>query len=147
MCDDNRPCAAKNFLERVSRAGHKPKEEIYNVLINSLCKCNFIEEALLLKTEMICKDMKPNLVAYKSLIVWLCALNRSTEGENLMREMIEFGASPDIATCRTLINGFCRERTLVKQNPYFSYLPRNFKFGTQIVVIQSLRFSVRGRCW
>ncbi|GMP29338.1 hypothetical protein CsSME_00004487 [Camellia sinensis var. sinensis] len=52
LCQENQPCAAKNLLERMSQVGHEPKEEIYNELIYSLSKCDFVEEALLLKAEM-----------------------------------------------------------------------------------------------
>ncbi|KAF7130873.1 hypothetical protein RHSIM_Rhsim10G0018200 [Rhododendron simsii] len=59
LCKENRPCAAKELLERMSQSGHEPKCEIYNELIYSLCMCNFIEEALLLKAEMgLCKERK-----------------------------------------------------------------------------------------
>ncbi|XP_028124467.1 pentatricopeptide repeat-containing protein At5g40400-like [Camellia sinensis] len=106
LCQENWPYVAKNLLKRMSQVGHEPKEEIFNELIYSLSKSDFVEEALLLKAEMVSNDMKPNLVTYKALIGYLCRLSRSVEG---------------------LINGLCKERNLDKAKSLLGSIVEEFQ--------------------
>ncbi|KAK4757117.1 hypothetical protein SAY87_007244 [Trapa incisa] len=114
LCDESRPFAAKNFLDRICAEGYVPSMCIYYKLIEALCSNDSVDEALILKAEMIEKGKLPNLGSYKSLIGSLTRTGRSKEGELLMEEMNGLGVMPDHEICRALIHGFCKEKNVAR---------------------------------
>ncbi|KZV34656.1 pentatricopeptide repeat-containing protein-like [Dorcoceras hygrometricum] len=114
MKEENRPYAALSLLNQMCQNGGVPSDEIYNELISSLCRGNFVKEALKLKTEMLSMHMKPNLNSYRGMVRGLCGSNRPMEAQSLMQEMVESGLRPDVEICRTVTNGQCKEGNFVE---------------------------------
>jgi pentatricopeptide repeat protein len=72
LCEEDQPFAAKTLLERMSERGYIPHVEIYNKLIESLCKCDCVADAL---------PLNPTLLTYKALICGWCRMGRSIKAE------------------------------------------------------------------
>lgn len=127
LCRENRPFAAKSFLEGIACPSYEPNPEILCNLIDSLCQCNSLEEALKLKAEMESKNMKLDLGTYKAIICCLCNLDRCKEAENLMREMVKYGMQPDIEICRALVNGLSQKRNLGEAQCLLRFFAEEFQ--------------------
>jgi hypothetical protein len=56
----------------MSERGYIPHVEIYNKLIESLCKCDCVADAL---------PLNPTLLTYKALICGWCRMGRSIKAE------------------------------------------------------------------
>ncbi|XP_016649087.1 PREDICTED: pentatricopeptide repeat-containing protein At5g40400 isoform X2 [Prunus mume] len=125
--EELRPFAAKSLLERSSKDGHLPGLDIYNKLIESLCENLYVAEALLLKAEMVRKNIKPDLITYRTLICCLCHISRTAEGESLMEEMAESGLAPNLEICRSLIKGYCKERDIDKAETLLGLFAKEFQ--------------------
>ncbi|KAL7610812.1 hypothetical protein Lser_V15G10306 [Lactuca serriola] len=113
LCQVDKPFAAKSLWERIVKDGEETcMIKIYNELIVSFCKSNYVNEAIQVKDEMFFKNVNPSLVTYGVIIECLCRLNRTMEGEAFMRDMIEIGIQPDMTIFRSLIFGYCKEKNL-----------------------------------
>ncbi|KAM7280492.1 hypothetical protein ACFE04_007626 [Oxalis oulophora] len=110
LCKDDRPFAAKSLLKRINEEScYIPRLEIMNELIESLCRSNNVDEALLSKKEMVNTNIKPDLDTYKCIVSCLCKISRSTEAKSLIDEMLKIGLQPDAEICRALVQGFIKE--------------------------------------
>lgn len=123
LCQVDKPFAAKSLWERIETH----KLEIYEELINSFCRCGYVNEAIQLKDEMFFKNMNPSLVTYRVIIECLCRLNRTMEGEVFMRDMVELGIQPDMTIFRSLISGYCREKNLNQAESLLIFFAEKFQ--------------------
>ena len=145
LCRANHPFAAKSLLERISQDGYVADIVICNELIESLCKYDYVAEALVLKVNMLHINIKPNLSTYRALIDCLCRMNRTSEGESLMREMVESGLSPDPVMCRALVNGYCLESNAAKAESLLEFFAKEFQvFDTESYNALAKVFSEEG---
>ncbi|GJS00917.1 pentatricopeptide repeat-containing protein [Tanacetum coccineum] len=113
LCRADKPFAAKSLWERLMQDGKETRNfEIYNELIVTFCRLDYVNEAIQLKDEMFFKNENPSLTSYKAIIGCLCRLHRTVEGEVFMRDMAESGIQPDLTICRSLIVGHCKEKNL-----------------------------------
>lgn len=112
---------------RISQDGYVPKTSTYNTLVDSLCKFNNVEEALILKSEMIKKNMKLNLTSYRAIISCLCRENRTPEAEGLLEEMVSSGILPELEIKRALINGYCEENDVDKAVSLLKFFAKDFQ--------------------
>lgn len=128
LCRVDKPFAAKSLWERIVQDGKEARKlEIYNELIVSFCKSNYVDGAIQLKDEMFFKNINPNVVTYREIIGCLCRLNRTIEGEVFMRDMAEFGIQPDITICRYLISGHCKQKNHDQAESLLSFLGQTFQ--------------------
>ncbi|WCJ22705.1 Pentatricopeptide repeat (PPR) superfamily protein [Euphorbia peplus] len=80
----------------------KPNTEIYNILIESLCKNDSAEQALSLLDDMIVKDVKPSTGTFNSIFKVLRKQESLEQAFNLMVRMREQGCNPDYITLEVL---------------------------------------------
>lgn len=119
LCREDRPFAAKNFLEIILQDGYSPNLTVYNDLIKSFCKNDYITEAL----NMVGKVVKPDVETVRSLVESLCRMGRSTQGEELIEE---YGVLRDREMVRALIKGYCREKNVERAESLLRLLVREF---------------------
>ncbi|XP_010441178.1 PREDICTED: pentatricopeptide repeat-containing protein At5g40400 [Camelina sativa] len=133
LCWEGKPFAAKHLLERISEEeGHEAKQETYNTLIESLCRCDAIEEALLLKGKLRNQNQVLDVKSYRALIGCLCRIGRNREAESLMAEMIDSEVKPDSFICGALVNGYCKELDFVKAESLLGLFAMEFRiFDTE----------------
>ncbi|KAK7381420.1 hypothetical protein VNO78_34096 [Psophocarpus tetragonolobus] len=127
LCNEGRPFAARSFLLRISQDGYIPKMNTYSKLLESLCEFNNVEGALILKSEMVNKNMKLNLAAYRAVISCLCRVNRTPEAEGLFEEMVASGILPDVEISRALVNGYCEENKVDKAVSLLKFFAKEFQ--------------------
>ncbi|WJX68472.1 hypothetical protein P8452_52836 [Trifolium repens] len=127
LCKEGRPFAARSFLIRISQDGFMPQISTYIKLVESLCRFNNVEEALVLKSEMTKKNMKLNLTTYKAILSCLCRVKRTSEAESLLEEMVSLGILPDLEIKRALINGYCEENDVGKAVSLLKFIAKEFQ--------------------
>ncbi|CAH2080045.1 unnamed protein product [Thlaspi arvense] len=143
LCREGKPFAAKHLLERVSEEeGHEAKPETYSNLIESLSRCDAIEEALLLKEKLASQNQVLDGKTYQALIVCLCRIGRNREAESLMLEMIGCEVKPDSCICEALVNGYCKESDFAKAESLLSFFAMEFR----IFDIESYNSLVKAIC-
>ncbi|ESQ46951.1 hypothetical protein EUTSA_v10027688mg [Eutrema salsugineum] len=127
LCREGKPFAAKHLLERTSEEeGHEAKPETYNNLIESLSRCDAIEEALLLKEKLTSQNQVLDVKTYRALIVCLCRIGRNREAESLMTEMLDCEMKPDSCICEALVNGYCKELDFAKAESLLGFFAMEF---------------------
>lgn len=133
LCQEGKPFAAKHLLERIRKEeGHEAKPETYNNLIESLCRCDAIEEALVLKGKLKNQNQVLDVKTYRALIGCLCRLDRNREAESLMTEMLDSEVKPDSIICRALVNRYCKELDFDKAESLLSLFAMEFRiFDTE----------------
>ncbi|PWA59388.1 tetratricopeptide-like helical domain-containing protein [Artemisia annua] len=128
LCRVDKPFAAKSLWERLMQDGKETRKfEIYNELIVTFCRLDYVNEAIQLKDEMFFKNEDPSLTSYKAIIACLCRLNRTIEGEVFMRDMAESGIQPDTTICRSLIFGHCKEKNLDQAESLLRFFAEEFQ--------------------
>ncbi|KFK33107.1 hypothetical protein AALP_AA6G332000 [Arabis alpina] len=129
LCREGKPFAAKHLLERISEEeGYEVKPETYDNLIESLSRCDAIEEALLLKEKLTSLDVK----TYRALICCLCRFGRNREAESLLTEMVDSEVKPDSFICVALVSGYCKELDFAKAESLLSFFAIEFRiFDTE----------------
>jgi pentatricopeptide repeat protein len=127
LCKEGRPFAARSFLIRISQDCFGPQLSTYTKLVESICRFNNVEEALVLKSEMTKKNMKLNLTTYKAIISCLCRVKRTSEAESLLEEMVSLGTLPDLEIKRALINGYCEENDVGKAVSLLKFFAKKFQ--------------------
>ncbi|KAM2953248.1 hypothetical protein FF1_031650 [Malus domestica] len=90
-------------------SGISPDIYTYNVLLNTLCKEERIQEALTLFGTMTEKGIKPDVFTFNSLISASCKSGNWDEGVRLFKNMIDYGVLPDIVTYNAVLDALCKE--------------------------------------
>ncbi|CAA7055250.1 unnamed protein product [Microthlaspi erraticum] len=144
LCREGKPFAAKHLLERISEEeGHEvAKPETYNNLIESLSRCDAIEEALVLKEKLTSANQVLDVKTYQALICCLCRIGRYREAESMMKEMLDFEVKPDSLICGALVNGYCKGLDLAKAESLLSFFAMEFR----ILDIESYNLVVKAIC-
>ncbi|EOA15402.1 hypothetical protein CARUB_v10006941mg [Capsella rubella] len=128
LCREGKPFAAKHLLERLNEEeGHEAKPETYNTLIESLSRCDAIEEALLLKGKLKKQNHVLDVKTFRALIGCLCRIGMNSEAESLMAEMLDSEVKPDSFICGALVNGYCKELDFDKAESLLSFFAMEFR--------------------
>ncbi|KAL1214552.1 Pentatricopeptide repeat-containing protein [Cardamine amara subsp. amara] len=143
LCREGKPFAAKHLLERIiEEEGHEAKPETYNNLIESLSRCDAIEDALVLKGKLKKKNQVLDVKTYGALIGCFCRIGRNREAESLMTEMLDFEVKPDSFICEVLVNGYCKEMEFAKAENLLSFFAMEFR----IIDTESYNSLVKAIC-
>ncbi|OAO93175.1 hypothetical protein AXX17_AT5G38120 [Arabidopsis thaliana] len=128
LCQEGKPFAAKHLLDRIiEEEGHEAKPETYNNLIESLSRCDAIEEALVLKGKLKNQNQVLDAKTYRALIGCLCRIGRNREAESLMAEMFDSEVKPDSFICGALVYGYCKELDFDKAERLLSLFAMEFR--------------------
>ncbi|KAM3378617.1 pentatricopeptide repeat-containing protein like [Capsicum galapagoense] len=109
----------------------KPNVVTFGILINHLCKCYRVDEALQVFEKMGGSEpdgvlVKPDRVLYNTLIDGLCKVGKQEEGFKLMEKMrMENGYEPNTVTYNCLIDGFCKAGEIETSLELFDQMKKN----------------------
>lgn len=106
----------------------KPDVVTFGILINHLCKCYRVDEALQVFEKMGGNDavlVKPDLVLYNTLIDGLCKVGKQEEGLKLMEKMRLENRLPNTVTYNCLIDGFCKAGEIERSLELFDQMKKN----------------------
>ncbi|KAF8756354.1 hypothetical protein HU200_011066 [Digitaria exilis] len=92
----------------------EPDVQCYTVLIDGLCKAEFLEEAQVLFDEILQKGLTPDVYAYTVLITGYCSHGEITKAEVLFQEMKDKLMTPDVYAYRALTYGYLSQGEIVK---------------------------------
>ncbi|XP_071937318.1 uncharacterized protein [Coffea arabica] len=126
-----------------------PDVKTFGILINHLCKCHRVDEALETFKKMrggnegdeVC--VVPDVVVCNTIIHGLCKVGRQEEGLKFMGNMkLEHGCMPNTVTYNSIIDGFCKAGEIERA---FELFDRMKKDGVEPNVI-TLNTLVDGMC-
>ncbi|MCD7456236.1 hypothetical protein HAX54_030949 [Datura stramonium] len=109
----------------------KPNVVTFGILINHLCKCYRVDEALQVFEKMGGSEtdgilVKPDRVLYNTLIDGLCKVGKQEEGFKLMEKMrLESGYEPNTVTYNCLIDGFCKAGEIERSHELFDQMKKD----------------------
>ncbi|XP_010544768.1 PREDICTED: pentatricopeptide repeat-containing protein At3g61520, mitochondrial-like [Tarenaya hassleriana] len=101
--------------EKMDEMDIRPDVVTFGILINTLCKCRRVDEALEVFEQMRGMEtndgdvIKADVINFNTLIDGLCKLGRLKEAEELLMKMkTEEGCPANTITYNCLIDGYCR---------------------------------------
>ncbi|KAI4311469.1 hypothetical protein MLD38_036363 [Melastoma candidum] len=121
------------LMEMMMERKISPNVATFGILINHLCKCRKISEALEIFKRMRggigCDNsnradddfaLKPDVVIYNTLIDGLCKVGRPDEGFEFVKEMkSDHACAPNTITYNCLIDGYCKAGDLDRAREIF----------------------------
>lgn len=125
----------KKIIGEISQRGFVPDEFTYSALIHSASISGNVDEAFLLRDEMLRKGLSPNIVTYNSLLNGLCKLGKIDRALRLFHKLYSKALVPNLITYNTLIDGcFKNDRTddannLLKRMTEEGISPSNTKYS------------------
>ncbi|KAG2264008.1 hypothetical protein Bca52824_071087 [Brassica carinata] len=92
-------------------AGLSPGPDTYNVLLDALCKCGYVDDALEMFREMQSR-FKPGLMTYNILINGLCKARRVGTAKWMLTELKRSGYTPNAVTYTTILKLYFKTRRI-----------------------------------
>ncbi|KAK1420214.1 hypothetical protein QVD17_21624 [Tagetes erecta] len=135
------------FLKEMKEKDIKPDIVTYGMVVNHLCKCRRVDEALdMVKRMKEGNDgisLKPDVILYNTLIDGLCKVGRQEEGLTLMKQMeSEDNCVPNVITYNCLIDGFCKSGEIERSQELFDQM-NNEGVNPNVITVNTL---VDGMC-
>ncbi|CAA7043030.1 unnamed protein product [Microthlaspi erraticum] len=103
--------AFRVLYKDLNLAGLSPGPDTYNVLLDALCKCGYVDEALELFKEMQSR-FKPELMTYNILINGLCRARRVGAAKWMLTELKKSGYTPNAVTYTTILKLYFKTRRI-----------------------------------
>ncbi|KAF3503799.1 hypothetical protein F2Q69_00044728 [Brassica cretica] len=93
-----------------------------NILLNCLCRCSELSQALSFLAKMIKLGHTPSVVTFGSLIGGFCRVGRVSEALRLFNQMVEIGVRPNVVIYNIVIDGLCKSRHVDKALDFFNQM-------------------------
>ncbi|KAG5598932.1 hypothetical protein H5410_030302 [Solanum commersonii] len=91
-----------------------PNVQIFNILIDGLCKERKVEDAKEVMKHMVEKGVEPNIITYNAIIDGYCLRGQLDRVRRIFDSLIDKGIEPSIISYNILINGYCKKKELAK---------------------------------
>ncbi|XP_068663097.1 pentatricopeptide repeat-containing protein At5g15280, mitochondrial [Aristolochia californica] len=98
------------FLLQLEALGFQSDEITFAILINWSCKEGKLKDGFIYLSELISRNLKPNVRAYDALIAGVFVAGIGTYAKDIFCDMIEKEVVPNEFTFRVLLAGYCRNR-------------------------------------
>ncbi|XP_019156414.1 PREDICTED: pentatricopeptide repeat-containing protein At5g18475 isoform X2 [Ipomoea nil] len=103
----------------------------YSTLMDGLCRCGRLQEAIAVLEEMVSKDqILPDVLTYNILIKWFSHGGEVDKGRKIMDFMRENGCQPNAFNYTTLMDGYCKQGRLKEAEEVFGEMKEAFKLDT-----------------
>ncbi|KAG1361819.1 putative pentatricopeptide repeat-containing protein [Cocos nucifera] len=97
-----------DIYKEIRACGVSHSEYTYDILIDSLCKQQRLQDAISLFQDMQGqKKIKPCIITFNTLMSGLCNAGLVEVAESILSQMLKYGLHPDRYSYNTLIHGLC----------------------------------------
>jgi pentatricopeptide repeat protein len=94
-------------------------------MLHNLCRAGHFKQAQEIFSQMIQKEVSPDIITFNTLIYWLGKSSRAIEALDLFRDMRTRGVEPDSLTFRYLVSGLLEEGKVTLAYEVWEYMMEN----------------------
>ncbi|KAH7574631.1 hypothetical protein JRO89_XS03G0323700 [Xanthoceras sorbifolium] len=111
FCKDRNVLAAMKVFDEMKNQGVKVSLITYSSLINGLCACGKLDEAIALRNQMItCSGLKPDFITHSVIIKGFCKQKMVDRARELFDDLVKQGMVPNVVMYNTMIDAYCKSR-------------------------------------